>query len=404
MDPQPLLATDARSLDALRRQAGADPKAAVRAAAGQFESVFMRQMLKAMRDAVPKSGMWDGPAQSTYTDMLDQQMTQTLSGRPGGLAEVIARQLSRQIGAGTPPATGTSGAGIPGLPAIVPSNQDDSAAPASPAPVRVAPGASAAGFGAHSAAAGTAAAGTAAGTAFAALRRDANPVAANNTLIRQALAAFAATAGASGTSGAGPAVSQVGARTGVLASEAAVAAPARWTGNVGPAFSPAQPNVANLSGPQADFVRKVWPHALLAERSTGVPAAFIVGQAALESGWGRHEIRNANGTGSFNLFGIKAGGAWKGEAAAASTTEYVGGHATRRVERFRAYGSYGEAFQDWAGMMARNPRYSRVIQSGGSVQAFAANMQRAGYATDPAYGSKLEKVIQKTLTLQRLVT
>jgi len=134
MDPQPLLATDARSLDALRRQAGADPKSAVRAAAGQFESVFMRQMLKAMRDAVPKSGMWDGPAQSTYTDMLDQQMTQTLSGRPGGLAEVIARQLSRQIGAGTPPATGTSGAGIPGLPAIVPSTQDDSAAPASPAP------------------------------------------------------------------------------------------------------------------------------------------------------------------------------------------------------------------------------------------------------------------------------
>ena len=98
MDPQPLLATDARSLDALRRQAGADPKAAVRAAAGQFESVFMRQMLKAMRDAVPKSGMWDGPAQSTYTDMLDQQMTQTLSGRPGGLAEVVARHRQECLG------------------------------------------------------------------------------------------------------------------------------------------------------------------------------------------------------------------------------------------------------------------------------------------------------------------
>jgi flagellar protein FlgJ len=120
MDPQPLLATDARSLDALRRQAGADPKSAVRAAAGQFESVFMRQMLKAMRDAVPKSGMWDGPAQSTYTDMLDQQMTQTLSGRPGGLAEVIARQLSRQIGGpagrvrhGRPWRTGQPAASLP---------------------------------------------------------------------------------------------------------------------------------------------------------------------------------------------------------------------------------------------------------------------------------------------------
>ena len=80
------------------------------------------------------------------------------------------------------------------------------------------------------------------------------------------------------------------------------------------------------------------------------------------------------------------------------------GVAQQSKEKFRAYGSYGEAFQDWAGMMARNPRYSRILQSGGSVQAFAANMQRAGYATDPAYGSKLEKVIQKTLTLQRLVT
>ncbi len=123
MDPQPLLATDARSLDALRRQAGADPKAAVRAAAGQFESLFMRQMLKAMRDAVPKSGMWDGPAQSTYTDMLDQQMTQTLSGRPGGLAEVIARQLSRQIGGPAPAAPGSGNPGVTGQPAGVPGSE-----------------------------------------------------------------------------------------------------------------------------------------------------------------------------------------------------------------------------------------------------------------------------------------
>ena len=393
MDPQPLLATDARSLDALRRQAGADPKAAVRAAAGQFESVFMRQMLKAMRDAVPKSGMWDGPAQSTYTDMLDQQMTQTLSGRPGGLAEVIARQLSRQIGGPAPAAPGSGNPGVTGQPAGVPGSEPGAkpvpapsdAIPAPPAAMRQPRGAV---------------------SDAVSQRREAlpvaNPVVANNALIRQALAAFAATAGAPAPTPA----DLTGPLAGANASAAATAAAgtARWTGQAGPAYSPAQPNVANLSGPQADFVRKVWPHALLAERSTGVPAAFIVGQAALESGWGRHEIRNANGTGSFNLFGIKAGGAWKGDAASASTTEYVGGQATRRVERFRAYGSYGEAFQDWAGMMARNPRYSRILQSGGSVQAFAANMQRAGYATDPAYGSKLEKVIQKTLTLQRLVT
>ena len=389
MDPQPLLATDARSLAALRRQAGADPKAAVRAAAGQFESVFMGQMLKAMREAVPKSGMWDGPAQSTYTDMLDQQMTQTLSGRPGGLADVIARQLTRQIGGAAPPAAGAGSSGIPGTPGIpgIPGISGNSDIPAS------------SGVPAGS------------GHARAALRRGSDPPVANDTLIRQALAAFAATAGGSAASAAGGSVaseagtvSPVAGFPGANSSAAAGAGAARWTGRAGPAFSPAQPNVTHLSGPQADFVRKVWPHALLAERSTGVPAAFIVGQAALESGWGRHEIRRADGTSSFNLFGIKAGGAWKGDAAAASTTEYLSGQASRRVERFRSYGSYGEAFQDWAGMMARNPRYSRVIQSGGNVQAFAAGMQRAGYATDPAYGSKLEKVIQKTLSLQRLVT
>jgi flagellar protein FlgJ len=162
--------------------------------------------------------------------------------------------------------------------------------------------------------------------------------------------------------------------------------------------------VAQLSGPQADFVRKVWPHALLAERSTGVPAAFIVGQAALESGWGRREIRQADGSPSHNLFGIKATPSWQGASVGASTTEYVGGQPTRRTERFRAYGSYAEAFQDWAALIGRSPRYGGVVQSGGSVEAFAASMQRAGYATDPAYGAKLEKTIQRTLALQRLVT
>jgi flagellar protein FlgJ len=230
----------------------------------------------------------------------------------------------------------------------------------------------------------------------------------SQAVIRQALAAFAASGGESGAAAAGvagaPALGGSASPAVIPGAAAAAATAARWTEQAGAPRSPAQPDLSQLSGPQADFVRKVWPHALLAEQKTGVPAAFIVGQAALESGWGRHEIRNADGRASFNLFGVKATGGWQGGSAAASTTEYVGGQPTRRVERFRSYGSYGEAFQDWASMMASSPRYSRVIQSGGSVQAFAANMQRAGYATDPAYGAKLEKTIQKTLTLQRLVT
>jgi flagellar protein FlgJ len=378
MEPStPLLATDSRSLDALRRQASGDPRAATRAAAGQVESLFMRQMLKAMRDATPKSGMWDSNAQGTYSDMFDQQLAQSLSGRPGGLADVIARQLTRQMG-------DAPGAGArPGVPA---------APAAAAAPTGMEPAAALA-RGAVPATAG-----------------GARPVAGMppQAVIRQALAAFAASGGESvaGPAGAAGAPGQAGpsAQGAVPGAAAAAAAAARWTEQAGAPRSPAQPDLSQLTGPQADFVRKVWPHALLAEQKTGVPAAFIVGQAALESGWGRHEIRNADGSGSFNLFGVKATGGWQGGSAAASTTEYVGGQPTRRVERFRSYGSYGEAFQDWASMMASSPRYSRVIQSGGSVQAFAASMQRAGYATDPAYGAKLEKTIQKTLSLQRLVT
>jgi len=376
MEPStPLLATDSRSLDALRRQASGDPRAATRAAAGQVESLFMRQMLKAMRDATPKSGMWDSNAQGTYSDMFDQQLAQSLSGRPGGLADVIARQLTRQMG-------DAPGAGArPGDPA---------SQTAAVAPMGLEPAAALA------------------RSAVPATAGGARPVAGMppQAVIRQALAAFAASGGESvaGSAGAAGALVQAASAAQGAVPGAAAAAAARWTEQAAAPRSPAQPDLSQLSGPQADFVRKVWPHALLAEQKTGVPAAFIVGQAALESGWGRHEIRNADGSGSFNLFGVKATGGWQGGSAAASTTEYVGGQPTRRVERFRSYGSYGEAFQDWASMMASSPRYSRVIQSGGSVQAFAANMQRAGYATDPAYGAKLEKTIQKTLTLQRLVT
>jgi flagellar protein FlgJ len=397
------LALDARALDGLRRRAGSDPQSAARAAAGQFEAVFMRQMLKSMRDAVPRSGMWDGAAQGTYSDMLDQQLAQSLSGKPGGLADVIARQLTRQLGAARSmadavgPQRGDADIGMATGDAFdqLGANAAGARAPIPPSvPSTVARAAVSQSLMAAPSAGGGA---------------ERLPAASGQMVLREALAAFNAAAAspartAERVEGERHGAGQVAAAAERPAIGQGPASAARWTERAAVVRSPAEPDLRHLSGPQADFVRKVWPHALLAERSTGVPAAFIVGQAALETGWGRHEIRNADGSASFNLFGIKATGGWKGASAAASTTEFVGGQATRRVERFRAYGSYAEAFQDWATLMARSPRYAGVIQSGGSVEAFAAGMQRAGYATDPAYGAKLEKTIQRTLALQRLVT
>ena len=173
-----------------------------------------------------------------------------------------------------------------------------------------------------------------------------------------------------------------------------------------PTAAPLQPERAVRIPDQsaAGFVQQHTQAARAAERATGIPAAFMIGQAAHESGWGRREIRNADGTPSHNLFGIKAGGDWKGAVAETTTTEYVGGRAVKTVARFRAYASHAESFADYARLMKDSPRYQRVLAQGQDAGSFAAGLQRAGYATDPAYAEKLTRVINTALRLQRAST
>jgi flagellar protein FlgJ len=144
---------------------------------------------------------------------------------------------------------------------------------------------------------------------------------------------------------------------------------------------------------QQDFVNRMLPHAAQASRSTGVPPQLMLGQAALESGWGKREIRMADGSNSYNLFGIKANAGWNGKVAEVMTTEYRNGVAHQEVQKFRAYSSYAEAFQDYANMIGKNPRYAEVLQQGGDVAGMAQAIQKAGYATDPKYADKLARVM-----------
>ncbi len=282
------LVTDSRSLDRLKERAAQDPKAAIQEAAKQFEALFMQAVVKSMRDSLPKDGI-DGGAQSQmYVSMYDQQLAQTLSGRPGGLAESIARQLSGAARLAVSP-----GAAQRQQPA--------------PAPV---PGSGAA-----------------------------------------------------------------------------------LTPNPAP----------GLTESQTQFVEKLWQPAIAAQRETGVPAAFIIGQAALETGWGKHEIRKPDGSSGHNLFGIKASAHWRGESTAAMTTEYVAGKAAKVSENFRTYASYADSLRDWAQLMVRSPRYSAVVRDGQTVAGFTQGLQKAGYATDPDYAAKLSKVINQTLTIKRSV-
>ena len=141
------------------------------------------------------------------------------------------------------------------------------------------------------------------------------------------------------------------------------------------------------------FVERLAPDAAAVSRDSGIPVPFLLGHAALESGWGRSEIRAADGTPSHNLFGIKAGAGWTGRTVEVKTTEYAGGVAQGKIETFRAYDSYRDSMRDYANLLATNPRYADVLHNTRDAGAYARELQEAGYATDPNYADKLASVI-----------
>ena len=138
-----------------------------------------------------------------------------------------------------------------------------------------------------------------------------------------------------------------------------------------------------------------------AANSLGIPPQFIVAHAALESGWGKNDIRTANGQPSYNLFGIKAGRSWTGAAVEVQTTEYVNGEAQSVREKFRVYASYAEAFRDYASLLKNNARFAAVQGQQDGAQ-FARTLQQGGYATDPAYADKLGRIIHGSSLRQAL--
>lgn len=142
------------------------------------------------------------------------------------------------------------------------------------------------------------------------------------------------------------------------------------------------------------FVSKMSRAAILASRQSGVPARLILGQAALESGWGQREIKHEDGRASYNLFGIKAGPNWKGKVVNVLTTEYEDGVAKKVTQPFRAYSSYEESFADYARLIGGSPRYESVTQARDEIEA-ALRIQNAGYATDPRYAQKLIGVMSQ---------
>ena len=150
-----------------------------------------------------------------------------------------------------------------------------------------------------------------------------------------------------------------------------------------------------------EFVNRLWPHAVEAANSIGVPAQFLIAHAALETGWGKSEIRTATGQNSHNLFGIKAGRSWNGASVEVPTTEYINGEAQSVNDKFRVYGSYSEAFRDYANLLKNSSRFSAVQGQQDGTQ-FARTLQQGGYATDPSYADKLGRIINGATLRQAL--
>ncbi len=322
--------TDLQGLAALRRDARAQDPAALREAARQFEAVFTRMMLESMRDASGGDPMFDSEESRFYRDMFDQQLSVELTrGRGLGLADMLVAQVMR------------SGLVPPGEGGATPT-QAAAAASAMPTVPLKTPAA-----------------------------RERIPDGIERPKADTSQATASATSAPSAPSAA-PASS-------VASSSSAPA--------VAPRALP-----ADRAPTRQEFLDAILPAAEKAAAQLGVSPRNLVAQAALETGWGRSLPRGADGRISFNLFGIKATGGWRGDSVASSTIEVLQGREQRMVERFRAYSSIDESVADHARLLGTSRRYAAARGTGDDAHAFGTALQRGGYATDPGYARKIVQV------------
>ena len=254
-------AWDAQSLNELKAKAGEDPAANIRPVARQVEGMFVQMMLKSMRDALPKDGLFSSEHTRLYTSMYDQQIAQQMTAGKGlGLAEMMVKQMT----------------------------------PEQPLP-----------------------------------------------------------------------------------EESTPAAPIKF---------PLETVVRYQNQTLSQLVQKAVPR----NYDDSLPGDSKA-------------IRRENGEPSYNLFGVKASGNWKGPVTEITTTEYENGEAKKVKAKFRVYSSYLEALSDYVGLLTRNPRYAAVTTAASAEQGAQA-LQDAGYATDPHYARKLTNMIQQMKSISDKVS
>lgn len=143
----------------------------------------------------------------------------------------------------------------------------------------------------------------------------------------------------------------------------------------------------------AEFVQTLMPLAEKAANALGVAPTVLLAQAALETGWGKFVTRDTgSGKSSFNLFNIKADSRWQGDAVQVQTLEYRGGVPEKEQARFRAYEGYADSFNDYVDFLQSNPRYQQALEQVEDPSGFVRELHAAGYATDPEYANKIERI------------
>lgn len=127
--------------------------------------------------------------------------------------------------------------------------------------------------------------------------------------------------------------------------------------------------------PYRAFIEELSPKAIELYNKHGILPSITIGQAILESGWGKSDLSvKAN-----NLFGIKADSSWKGESVSMTTSEYYNDVIQ---DKFRRYKNKTDSLDDYGKFLVENDRYKKnglfqATQYIGQAKA----LENAGYST-----------------------
>ena len=383
--------SDLNRLNQLKVGADKNSDGNLRKVAQEFESLFLSEMLKSMRsatEALGKDNPLNTPAAKQYQEMYDQQLAVSMSREGGGigLADVLMRQMQKNKPVDAQAAT------LQGPAAAEPVKKAN-------VPTEIAAGTQADGplgrsngqrpLWAYRVAVPEGVSAHANDVELMNQRRIALP----SKLTDRLLAGIVPTAPVAIDAKSAPLRNSAAADNVVNSTARTFAVPSERMQVYGRAV--AQPPLAPAKkafSSQDEFVATMLPMAKAAAARIGVDPKYLVAQAALETGWGKSVMRAEDGSSSHNLFGIKAGQSWQGGQARAITSEFRDGSMVKETAQFRSYNSYQDSFHDLVTLLQSNDRYKEVLKSADNPEQFARELQKAGYATDPDYASKISQI------------